>query len=92
MVQKGIKHSELKQYFINLHALHNAQLLRETLPRSLSEPKYYLPNRRQTHHLAALDLQKTGPEKRAASAAKAAATRVKNKVEKERRAELAKDT
>lgn len=62
-----------------MHALHNAQLLRETLPRSLTEPQPYLVDRKAKHYELAANLRVTGPLKRAETAAKAKATREKNK-------------
>ncbi|KAH8107680.1 hypothetical protein BXZ70DRAFT_884608 [Cristinia sonorae] len=67
------------RYFINMHAIHNAALLRRTLPRDLYKPAPYFPNREEKHHEIAAKLQITGPAKRAAAAAKAAETRKRNK-------------
>lgn len=86
-MRTAVKHSALDRWFINLHALHNAHLLRETLPRQLTMPRPYLEDRRKEHDQVALELQETGPVKRAASLAKSAATRARNRLEKEKIAE-----
>ncbi|KAG8914101.1 hypothetical protein FRC01_004225 [Tulasnella sp. 417] len=83
--QQGIQHvispshTEDSQFVINLHALHNADILRKTLPRRLTQPRPLYSNRREFHASQAARLQVSGPAKRAATQEKAAATRAANK-------------
>ncbi|KAF5384429.1 hypothetical protein D9615_003465 [Tricholomella constricta] len=74
-----IVHSALDRYLLNTHALHNAHLIRETLPRSLTAPIPYKTNRIHFHEGLAATLRVTGPAKRAASQAKAKETRDRKK-------------
>ncbi|THH15683.1 hypothetical protein EW146_g4834 [Bondarzewia mesenterica] len=74
-----ITHSDNDQYILNMHALHNASLIRETLPRHLTIPKRYFSDRKAKHDEFAVNLRITGPVKRAETAAKAKATREKKK-------------
>ncbi|KAF8972139.1 hypothetical protein BDZ97DRAFT_2015119 [Flammula alnicola] len=78
-MQAIIKHVNMQRYFVNMHALHNAHLLRETLPRHLTEPKLIFADRRSKHKESATILRVTGPAKRADAVAKAAETRNKRK-------------
>lgn len=68
-----------------MHALHNAHLIRETLPRNLTKPVpvFNAVERRQKHNEWAERLRVTGPKKRKAAKEKAAATRKKNKAQAE---------
>ncbi|TFY66993.1 hypothetical protein EVJ58_g1912 [Rhodofomes roseus] len=75
----AIKHTDVERYLINMHALHNADLIRKTLPRSLSAPTYYYEDRQTKHQEFARGLRIVGPIKRAAAAAKAAETRARKK-------------
>jgi len=78
-VERTIIHSAHNKFFINLHALHNAWRLREVLPRNLTEPVPYIPNREEFHHELARKLQKTNPRKRAKAKEKAKDTREQKK-------------
>ncbi|TFY58537.1 hypothetical protein EVG20_g8108 [Dentipellis fragilis] len=78
-----IQHSDDNAFIINLHALHNAIVLRESLPRHLTEPQPYLSDRAKVHQEIAARLRVTGPAKRAAAVAKAAETRARNAKGKE---------
>lgn len=62
-----------------MHALHNTALIRETLPRTLTEPKPYLQDRLAKHHEIAAGLRVTGPIQQVQTIAKAAETRARNK-------------
>ncbi|KAJ7898723.1 hypothetical protein B0H13DRAFT_1623050, partial [Mycena leptocephala] len=53
-------HSDDSRFHLNLHALHNAHLVRETLPRHLTEPKQYFPDRNAKRKEFAAILRGTG--------------------------------
>ncbi|KAK0447902.1 uncharacterized protein EV420DRAFT_1244648, partial [Desarmillaria tabescens] len=74
---KHLAHNDDIRYLLNMHALHNAHLIRETLPRTLVAPIPYKPPavRAQFHRDVAASLQVSGPEKRAITQAKAKETR-----------------
>jgi succinate dehydrogenase/fumarate reductase-like Fe-S protein len=77
--QKVIAHTDEDHFILNLHALHNTDLIRETLPAELTTPKPIFPDRWKKHREFAAELRISGPAKRAAARAKAKATREKNK-------------
>ncbi len=54
-----------KRYIINLHAIHKASLIRETLPRHLTRPVPFFTDRVAKHLQCAAQLQVSGPAKRA---------------------------
>ncbi|KAJ7810168.1 hypothetical protein B0H14DRAFT_2286568, partial [Mycena olivaceomarginata] len=58
-----VKHSPQERYIVNMHALHNAHLLREVLPRFLTAPTPYLHDRIASHGRFAAQLRETGPAK-----------------------------
>ncbi|KAJ6557153.1 hypothetical protein B0H10DRAFT_1846883, partial [Mycena sp. CBHHK59/15] len=60
-------HSEEARFILNMHALHNAHLIREVLPQTLTAPVPYL-----NHHT-----------KHTETKAKTQATRVQNRTNKE---------
>lgn len=72
-------HKETARYLLNMHTLHNANLIRETLPSTLTKPVYYVADRHAHHHQAAETIRVTGTVQRARAAAKAAETRACNK-------------
>lgn len=78
-----LNHSDDRFFIINLHALHNAALLRQTLPRYLTAPKPLHVDRRDFHDKLALELQSTQQAKRDRTKAKSAATRQANKRKKQ---------
>lgn len=82
-LKKMVEHSDDTRFFLNMHALHNAHLIREALPRCLVAPTRFTDDRVAFHKQLAAGLQITGIEKRALKQAKAAATRAKNKQAKE---------
>ncbi|KAJ6553634.1 hypothetical protein B0H10DRAFT_1685851, partial [Mycena sp. CBHHK59/15] len=47
--QMAIQHENTQVYFINMHTLHNAHLLRDTLPRDLTALIPYFPDRDTKH-------------------------------------------
>ncbi|KAJ7908106.1 hypothetical protein B0H13DRAFT_2233350 [Mycena leptocephala] len=65
LTELEISHSPEQRFILNMHALHNAHLIRDILLRSLTEPIPYLQDRAAT--------------KRAETQAKTKATREKNK-------------
>ncbi|KAJ7836514.1 hypothetical protein B0H13DRAFT_1913006 [Mycena leptocephala] len=79
LTELEISHSPEQCFILNMHALHNAHLIRDILPRSLTEPIPYLQDRAASHGRFAAQLQETGPAKRAETQAKTKATREKNK-------------
>ncbi|KAH9920179.1 uncharacterized protein B0H18DRAFT_881265 [Fomitopsis serialis] len=84
-VRQVIEHvGDANRYILNMHALHNAALIRQALPRKLTAPKPYIPvgERTKRHHEIAGQLQVSGPQKRADAQAKAAETRARNKTAK----------
>jgi hypothetical protein len=79
LTELEISHSPEQRFILNMHALHNAHLIRDILPRSLTEPIPYLQDRAASHGRFAAQLRETGPAKRAETQAKTKATREKNK-------------
>ncbi|KAJ7441176.1 hypothetical protein B0H11DRAFT_1933111 [Mycena galericulata] len=75
-------HSDDSRFLLNMHALHNAHLVREILPRHLTKPKPCFPDRCAKHDEFAAKLREIGPAKRAQAQAKAQATKLKNKKDK----------
>ncbi|KAJ6600531.1 hypothetical protein DFH09DRAFT_1257967 [Mycena vulgaris] len=73
------KHSSEQRFVLNMHGLHNAHLIRDILPRSLTEPMPYLSDRVASHSRFAALLRQTGPAKRAETKARTQATRARNK-------------
>ncbi|KAJ7269023.1 hypothetical protein C8J57DRAFT_1435715 [Mycena rebaudengoi] len=82
--QTADQHTPTDRYFINMHRLHNAHLLRDTLPRNLTAPVPYFPDREAKHKEFAGQLRILGPAKRAATAKKSMETREKNRRDKSR--------
>ena len=78
-VKRTMLHSNHDIFFINLHALHNAQLIREVLPRNLTKPIPYVIDREEFHYKMAKKLQKRNPKKRAKAKEKAKETRENKK-------------
>lgn len=78
---QSVKHTTLQRFIINTHSLHNGHLLRYSLPRDLTRPT---PNRtfeerREFHKRISVELQVSGPARRAETQAKARTTRQQNK-------------
>jgi len=65
VTRQAIVHTNDTHFIINMHALHNAKLLRQVLPRSMTEPQPYVPDRRAHHCNSAARLRATNTEKRA---------------------------
>ncbi|KAJ7354128.1 hypothetical protein DFH08DRAFT_912734 [Mycena albidolilacea] len=86
LTQKIISHSDTSRFLINMHALHNAHLIRETLPRHLTAPRQLFSDRCAKHFEFAAALREVGPEKRALTAARGQATKARNKQDKVDRA------
>lgn len=61
-----------------MHALHNGDLIREILPRSLTASVSLFTDRYAAHAECASRLHVTGPKKRAAAVLKSQATRARN--------------
>ncbi|KAJ7862001.1 hypothetical protein B0H14DRAFT_3615236 [Mycena olivaceomarginata] len=86
LTRKVRAHKDESRFLLNTHALHNAHLVRETLPRSLTAPKPCFVDRRAKHSEFAAALQAVGPEKRAQATARGQATKARNKQDKVDRA------
>lgn len=84
-VHRAVAHAAEDRYILNMHAIHNAHLIRKALPRQLSQPIPYLSEaERAAKHAeyaaVAHDVQIT---KRTEATLKAQATRARNKATKE---------
>ncbi|KAJ4464605.1 hypothetical protein C8R41DRAFT_872068 [Lentinula lateritia] len=88
---KSIEHNDDRHFIINMHALHNAHLLRRFLPRYLTVPRPLHSDRKKWHGELAKTLVVTQAEKRAETNRKAAETRAKNAATKNAAA-VAKNT
>ncbi|KAJ7892224.1 hypothetical protein B0H13DRAFT_1625696 [Mycena leptocephala] len=77
-----VMHAVDDDYFLNMHGIHNAHLIRETIPRDLTIPRPYLSDRVSKHKELAAQLRVSGPAKRAETNAKHAQTLQKNKAAK----------
>ena len=77
--QAALVHTNDDKFIVNMHALHNAHRIRETLPRHLTAPIPYLQDRKAKHCELALHLRATEAKRRAETAAKSKATREKKK-------------
>ncbi|KAJ7715041.1 hypothetical protein B0H16DRAFT_1340263, partial [Mycena metata] len=82
LTQKATSHIDNSRFLVNMHGLHNAHLIRETLPRHLTELKPCFVDRKAKHFEFAAALREVGPEKRAQAIAKGQATKAKNKQNK----------
>lgn len=68
LIQTYIEHKPIERFIINMHAFHNAHLLRATLPRSLVAPIPLYPDRQAKHFEIAAGLRVTQEAKRKARA------------------------
>lgn len=68
-----IVHNPVERHLINTHALHNAHLIRATLPRNLTVPIPYICDREEHHKVVATGLRSIQDAKRAKTAANVAA-------------------
>ncbi|KAJ6545514.1 hypothetical protein B0H19DRAFT_1212296 [Mycena capillaripes] len=82
LTRKIRAHKDDSRFLLNTHALHNAHLVRETLPRSLTAPKPCFADRHAKHSEFASALREVGPEKRAQATARGQATKARNKQDK----------
>lgn len=71
LMEKVITHKAVEQYMLNLHALHNAHLIRAILPRSLVAPIPYVADCQAHHNMIAKGLRGTQDGKRAEKTKKA---------------------
>ena len=75
-----IEHVGNDTFLVNMHAIHNASLIRETVKTVYAGPKPYFGSDRKSHHnTAAARLRVSGPKKRAEANEKRKATRERNK-------------
>ncbi|KAI0692911.1 hypothetical protein BC835DRAFT_1520799 [Cytidiella melzeri] len=79
LTQKVVKHGVMQRYFVNMHALHNAALIRNTLPRHFSKPKPFYNDRAAKHQEFADKVSSVNNKRRDAAAAKARDTRARKK-------------
>jgi hypothetical protein len=77
-----ISHEDDGHFIINMHALHNATLLQNILPRHLTTPKPLYTDRIAQHHEIATELRVMQAEKCARTAAKTKAMKEANKAKK----------
>ncbi|KAI0311552.1 hypothetical protein OF83DRAFT_1166297 [Amylostereum chailletii] len=75
--KQAVQHADDDNFVINMHAIHNAALLRATLPRILTRPIPYHQDREAMRKQVAAGLRILGPAKRAATKAKGAETRAR---------------
>lgn len=70
-----IEHKPLDRFLINMHAFHNAHLIRAVLPRNLTSPIAYSTDHREDHFSAATKLREAqnGKQQKAAEKKKAIA-------------------
>ncbi|TCD64244.1 hypothetical protein EIP91_004346, partial [Steccherinum ochraceum] len=76
--RNSILHATTERFFLNMHAFHNADLIRRTLPRTLWAPKSYVEDRGAKHREAAEKLRVSRPQKRAEAVKKGKETRARN--------------
>ncbi|KAJ7135241.1 hypothetical protein C8R43DRAFT_1089512 [Mycena crocata] len=81
--QTAINHADTNIYLVNMHSLHNAHLLRDTLPRSLTAPLPYFEDHNTKRKEFAALVRISGPKKCAAAQQKSKETWEKNKKAKE---------
>lgn len=62
-----------------MHAIHNAELIRQTLPRHISKPRPYYSDRLGKHKEFADAASRTNTKRREATAAKQRETRERNR-------------
>lgn len=79
----AIRHADDKHFFLNMHSLHNAHRIRQSIPRALTQPKPYFEDREAKHNEFAAELRVTGPLKRADALSRSKATRAQKKAQKE---------
>ena len=69
-VEVCIEHQPIERFIINMHAFHNAHLIRASLPRSLVVPIPLYPDRQRTHFECAERLRVAQQVKRTAAKAR----------------------
>ena len=75
-----MEHADDDKYLINMHTIHNAPLIRETVKAVYGGPKPYFGTDRQSqHNAAAARLRVSSPKKQAEANEKRKATREQNK-------------
>ncbi|KAI0694053.1 hypothetical protein BC835DRAFT_1306479 [Cytidiella melzeri] len=79
LTQKVVRHGKMQCYFVNMHALHNAALIQNTLPRHFSKPKPFNNGCAAKHQEFANKVSSVNTTCRDAAAAKAGDTRAHKK-------------
>lgn len=75
-----MEHADDNIFLVNMHAIHNASLIRETVKAVYKGPQpYFGTDRKSQHNTAAARLRVSGPKKRAEANEKRKATRERNK-------------
>ena len=88
-----MEHADDDKFLVNMHAIHNASLIRETVKAVYGGLKPYFRTDRQSHHdAAAARLRVSGPKKRAEANEKRKATRERNKLARHAQAAEEADT
>jgi len=85
--EKFIKHKDDNHFIINMYAIHNATLLRKSLPRYLTAPKALHQNRQIHHAKVAAGLRVNQTAKRARAQEKRKETQARNAEKKRKRQE-----
>jgi len=82
-----IKHQDDNNFVINMYAIHNATLLRKSLPHHLTAPKLLYSDRRLHHGKVAAGLRVSQTAKRVQAQAKRKETQARNAEKKRKRQE-----
>lgn len=83
----SIKHKDDNNFVINMYGIHNATLLRKSLPQHLTAPKALYPDRRLHHGKVAAGLRISQTAKRVQAQAKRKETQARNAEKKRKRQE-----
>jgi hypothetical protein len=82
-IETFIEHKGDDRFLLNLYAFHNAHLIRRILPRNLTKPIPFFPNRQEHHGQNAEQLRKTLNKRQKETQKKREATRKRKIQERE---------